>query len=139
MDSLGERLKNLRIDNRFTQKEVVEKLGITGSTLSQYERNKRVPKNDLLVQLADLYNVSTDYLLGHINNRDIEYSFDPPKPLHLSSSSEYSYDASPVPSQDNDVNDAKTRFLATINKLPPQKQLQVLTICELLIGAMSKD
>ena len=72
MDSLGERLKNLRIDNRFTQKEVVEKLGITGSTLSQYERNKRVPKNDVLVQLADLYNVSTDYLLNITNNPEIK-------------------------------------------------------------------
>lgn len=43
---------------------VAEKLGITNSVLSNYERDYRDPDTKMLTKIAELYEVSTDYLLG---------------------------------------------------------------------------
>ncbi|UOF92966.1 helix-turn-helix domain-containing protein [Fodinisporobacter ferrooxydans] len=49
---------------RLTQMEVANKLGISNGTLSGYERNYRDPDTETLKKLADLYEVSVDYLLN---------------------------------------------------------------------------
>lgn len=61
---LGSRLKKAREKKGFSQKDVAKWLGITGSSLSNYERGDRDPDTTILVRLADLYDVSADYLLG---------------------------------------------------------------------------
>lgn len=48
----------------MTQKEVADILGIGQSTYKNYECGIREPNGDTIVQLADLFNVTTDYLLG---------------------------------------------------------------------------
>jgi transcriptional regulator with XRE-family HTH domain len=58
------RLKIARERIGFTQEQVSEKLNISIGTVSGYERNHRSPNPEMLERLADLYNVSTDYLLG---------------------------------------------------------------------------
>lgn len=64
MSSLPNRLKEAREKNGLLQKDVAEKLNITTSSYGFYEQGKRRPTPELLSQIADLFNVSTDYLLG---------------------------------------------------------------------------
>lgn len=61
---LPKRLKELREKHGFLQKFVADKLGIRSNTLSGYENGTRSPDPDMLNSLANLYNVTTDYLLG---------------------------------------------------------------------------
>lgn len=67
---LGERLKDLRKANNLTQIQVAEKIGLTDSVVSFYERQERAPSPEVLVRFAELYHVSTDYLLGIEKNDD---------------------------------------------------------------------
>lgn len=60
---LGERLTMLRKEKGFLQKDVADYLHLTVATVSNYEKNVRMPNLETLVKLADLYDVSTDYLL----------------------------------------------------------------------------
>lgn len=51
--SIGMKLKALR--GRRTQQEVADKVGITKSALAMYERDKRVPRDEIKVKLAAFY------------------------------------------------------------------------------------
>lgn len=64
---LGQRLKELRTSNGYTQKEIADKLGINSVTYLHYEKSQRQPPLDLLADIAALYDVSVDYLLGIID------------------------------------------------------------------------
>lgn len=70
--ALGERLKKARNDKNLTQIEAAKKLGVTNGALSGYERNYRDPDTNMLKQMAELYEVSLDYLLGNKNNNNNE-------------------------------------------------------------------
>lgn len=59
-----ENIRNLRVDKGFTQKKIGEYLGISQNTYSQYEIGVLNYPVDVIVKLAELYGVSTDYLLG---------------------------------------------------------------------------
>ena len=58
------RIKELRKQRGISQTELGEILGVTRSTICQYEQGKRQPDNTTLVKLADFFGVSVDYLLG---------------------------------------------------------------------------
>lgn len=64
--NIGEKLKQLRLQKNLTQEEVAEQLAISLSSYQKYERKKNsvMPSIDALIQLADFYGVTTDYLLG---------------------------------------------------------------------------
>lgn len=62
---LPKRLKELREKNGYLQKFVADKIGVRSNTLSGYENGTRKPDPEIIRDLAKLYNVSTDYLLGH--------------------------------------------------------------------------
>jgi transcriptional regulator with XRE-family HTH domain len=57
-----------RENRRWSQLEVAKKIGITNAVLSNYERGSRDPDTDTLKRLANLYEVSIDYLLGLTDN-----------------------------------------------------------------------
>ena len=59
-----DRLKKLRDEYAWTQKQVSEKLNMNPRTYSSYENNDREPNSEVLISIADLFNVSVDYLLG---------------------------------------------------------------------------
>ena len=59
-----ENIRSLRIDRGLTQKQVAQHLGISQNTYSQYEIGVLNYPVDALVKLADLYEVSVDYLWG---------------------------------------------------------------------------
>jgi transcriptional regulator with XRE-family HTH domain len=61
---LGDKIKELRNQNHLTQTELAAKLKITRSALSLYELNKRKPDGDILITIANYFNVTTDFLLG---------------------------------------------------------------------------
>ena len=62
------RIRDLREDAELTQRQLSEKMNISQSQYWRYERGYRDIPTDLLIFLADLYNTSTDYLLGRTND-----------------------------------------------------------------------
>lgn len=64
MVELSNKLKALRKRNNYTQEYLSRQLGVTKSVISAYEKGIRMPSYDILVHIAEIFNVSTDYLLG---------------------------------------------------------------------------
>ncbi len=60
----GEKIKQLRTKKGWTQAQVAEQIGVTKSVISFYENKDRSPSPDVLIKFAELFQVSTDYLLG---------------------------------------------------------------------------
>lgn len=65
-----ENIRNLRIDHGYTQKQIGAYLGISQNTYSQYEIGVLKYPVDVLIKLADLYQVSLDYLVGRTGQKD---------------------------------------------------------------------
>ena len=74
MVDFGNRLKTLRIQNSYTQVQLAQKLGVTKSVISAYENGLRMPSYDILINISKVFKVSTDYLLGLENKREIDLS-----------------------------------------------------------------
>ncbi|MEJ8778213.1 helix-turn-helix domain-containing protein [Pseudogracilibacillus sp. ICA-222130] len=68
-NKLPHRLKNLREEKGYLQKHVADEIGVKNNTLSGYESGSRSPDPEMIVELAKLYDVSTDYLLGKNDNK----------------------------------------------------------------------
>ena len=64
MSGFSEKLCTLRRQAGMTQAELAERLGISKSAVSMYERGNREPELDLLQRMADLFGVSAGVLLG---------------------------------------------------------------------------
>lgn len=64
----GDRLKYILDTKEITQKELASKLNIAPTTLNGYITNKRQPNLELVKEIAEILNVSTDYLLDYNNN-----------------------------------------------------------------------
>lgn len=61
---MHERLKELRIERGFKLKEVAERLNVTIRSISRYEDGTREPSVEMIVKFCNLYEVTSDYLLG---------------------------------------------------------------------------
>ena len=61
--AFGKRLKDLRKQRRWTQKEMAAKIGLQLSQFNKYESGMHVPPADKLLQLAEVFSTTTDYLL----------------------------------------------------------------------------
>ncbi len=83
MQSLSDRLKYLRKQTGFLQKDIAQKLNITTSAYGFYEQGKRIPDSNVLEKLAEIFNVSTDYLLGRTDNKVIDVVTDNPELLEF--------------------------------------------------------
>ena len=64
MVDFGNTLKTLRLHEEMTQAQLSQKLGLTKSVISAYETGLRLPSHDVLIHIAQIFKVSTDYLLG---------------------------------------------------------------------------
>lgn len=64
MMKLSERLYTLRKERKLTQEDAAKELGISMKSYCRYEKNEREPTASVLVQMAQFYNVSLDYLVG---------------------------------------------------------------------------
>lgn len=58
------RLKELRVDNDMSQTELAEKLNLKASAISKYEKGITQPSIDTLKNLAEIFSVTVDYLIG---------------------------------------------------------------------------
>ena len=61
-------LRNLREKYNLTQQQIADELGIQRPTYSRYEKGERQPNYNLLIKIADYFNISVDYLLGKEEN-----------------------------------------------------------------------
>lgn len=71
---LSTRLRQLRTDKRLRQNQVARLVGVSKGAISAYETDIRLPSYDVLIRLANLYRVSTDYLLGRTDDRTLDIS-----------------------------------------------------------------
>ena len=62
------RIRDLREDRDWKQRQVAEYLNCSQQVYSNYELGQRDIPTDVLIRLSSLYNVSTDYLLGLTSN-----------------------------------------------------------------------
>lgn len=71
---IADRIKQLRDQNNMTQAELARKLHITRSAVNSWEMGISVPSTALLMDLANLFHVSTDFLLGMQKTSTIDVS-----------------------------------------------------------------
>lgn len=64
-------LKGLREDGDFRQKDIAAVLGVSQNTYSQYETGVIALTDEMILKLADFYQVSTDYLLDRSDNPEL--------------------------------------------------------------------
>ena len=60
---LGERIALLRRKHKMSQKELSKAIGVSASAVGMYEQGRREPPAEILVRLAEMFSVSTDFLL----------------------------------------------------------------------------
>lgn len=64
-----DRLRELRKERDYKQEDIAEKLNISPSAYGFYEQGKTIPNATTITFLANLYDVSSDYLLGRVDIR----------------------------------------------------------------------
>lgn len=62
-NTFGSRLKSLRQEKKLTQERFANIFYLNKSSISKYEKDKNLPENQLLIKIADFFDVSIDYLL----------------------------------------------------------------------------
>lgn len=67
---LGARLYALRTAKQLSQAEIARRLHLSRGAYSAYENNRRTPSLDILLQLAQYFHTTTDYLLGYSDDPD---------------------------------------------------------------------
>lgn len=68
--SFSNRLKSLRLRHNMTQQDVADSINVARTTITGYETKNRQPSHEKLNDLAELFNVSIDYLLDERDDDD---------------------------------------------------------------------
>lgn len=71
---IAERIKALREQHNLTQVELAKRLRITRSSVNAWEQGISVPSTQYIVELSNIFKVSTDYLLGVNSTTTIDAS-----------------------------------------------------------------
>ena len=66
----GQQIKKVRTDHKLTQEEMANKLNVSRQTVSSWENNRNLPDLELVVQIAEKFNLSVDELLTGENLKD---------------------------------------------------------------------
>ncbi|MCI9486837.1 MAG: helix-turn-helix transcriptional regulator [Lachnospiraceae bacterium] len=74
MVDFGNTLKRLRRKNDMTQEQLSRRLGLTKSVISAYETGMRMPSYDVLIAIARIFKVTTDFLLGVEQKQEVDFS-----------------------------------------------------------------
>jgi transcriptional regulator with XRE-family HTH domain len=64
MRNYGNKLKELRTENKISQRKMAEILGVTAGTISRYENQEIAPTEESIYKTAKHFGVTSDYLLG---------------------------------------------------------------------------
>lgn len=70
-DMMQNNLRKLRKEKGLSQIAVQMQTGIEQALISKYENRERVPPTETLMQLADFYGVSMDYIMGRTDRKEI--------------------------------------------------------------------
>lgn len=70
----GAKLKNLRTNQKMTQQQLADRLQVAKSVVSYYESGDRYPSYDVLIRIAHVFHVTTDYLLDVERKRVMDVS-----------------------------------------------------------------
>ena len=68
---ISEKIRQLRVENGMTQKELAHRIGVSPSAIGMYEQGRRVPDSTVLTRLARVLKCSTDELLGAQSSSDV--------------------------------------------------------------------
>lgn len=71
LPGIGPKIKQLRGQKNISQIDLAKQLGVSKSVISSYENEIHLPPYDILIKMAHLFGVSTDYLLGSMGNHSI--------------------------------------------------------------------
>ena len=75
MSRLSETLVYLRKRDDLTQKALSEKINVSRSIIAMYEKDERAPSLENLEAIADVFNVSIDFLVGHVDSGEHSRTF----------------------------------------------------------------
>ena len=64
MDTIGKRIQSLMEETGYTQKELAGMVGVTESAMSRYINDDRMPKSNVVANLATALNTTSDYLIS---------------------------------------------------------------------------
>ena len=70
-DMMQNNLRKLRKEKGLSQIAVQMQTGIEQALISKYENGERVPPTETLMQLADFYGVSIDYIMGRTDRKEV--------------------------------------------------------------------
>lgn len=73
--TIGERIIEVRKGEGLNQVEFSKKIGLTKQTVSNYETGTRQPGLDIILKISEVFNISTDYLLGKSNYKTFEAQY----------------------------------------------------------------
>jgi len=104
MSLRGDRLAQLRKEAKLSQTALAKQFDMNPNQISRYETGVMNPSYEMLVQIAQLFNTTTDYLLGLSNKRNA--------------------DAEPEP----DVSVAEAEMLALMRQYDPDFQAQIVAV-----------
>ncbi|MBF1213441.1 MAG: helix-turn-helix transcriptional regulator [Fusobacterium periodonticum] len=96
---LYERLKKLRQEQKYTQKDIATFLNISQPAYQQFESGKKKINLETMQKLANFFNVSTDYLLGKTDIPDPESDID----LDTAIDNSVAYDGTPITDHDREI------------------------------------
>lgn len=67
--NIGERIYELRRKNSMSQEDLAEKMNVSRQSISKWESSQSVPEVERIVQLSNIFNVSTDWILKGENSK----------------------------------------------------------------------
>jgi transcriptional regulator with XRE-family HTH domain len=70
----GDKLRALRLEKNITQQQLADRIELTSSSVSAYEKNLKYPSLDVLIRICEYFNTSADYLIGLSNSMDLKLS-----------------------------------------------------------------
>lgn len=70
--SIGKRIRKAREKRKMTQEAFAEKIGISETYVGMIERGERMPKLDIFIKMANILEVSADYLLADLTDTGFE-------------------------------------------------------------------
>lgn len=71
---LNQRIRELRLAKNMSQVQLAEIIGVTKQSVSNWENDNILPSVDMVIKLAYVFDVSSDYLLGLDNSRSVDVS-----------------------------------------------------------------
>lgn len=98
-------LKALRSEKKISQKQLADAVAVSQQSINKYENHSVEPDIKTLIMLADYFNVSVDYLIGH---SDIRHKYEEVRPF--------------------DLNKSESDFIECFRALTPEQQSSIKSV-----------